>query len=168
MASDTPTRQPRNVLPDLVIPALALAFTAYYLTTITEVPWLAQASAVTVSCLLILAIAAYAVRTASRIAHGSETIRLPELTLVSMVTVRRFALLTLAVAYVLLIGNLGFTLTTTVFIFLAIIVLSSAANWRRAALMSVGCSAAGYLVFIYFFKTRFPMGFIEKTLQGLF
>ena len=48
MKVDDPKQRPRNVLPDLVIPLLALAFTGYYLTTITEVPWIAQASAVVV------------------------------------------------------------------------------------------------------------------------
>ena len=41
-----PPREPRNILPDFIIPAMALAFTIYYLTTITEVPWISQASAV--------------------------------------------------------------------------------------------------------------------------
>jgi len=49
MNVDDPKQRPRNVLPDLIIPVLALAFTIYYLTTITEVPWIAQASAITVS-----------------------------------------------------------------------------------------------------------------------
>ncbi len=167
MSSDSSAPKPRNVLPDLVIPALALGFTGYYLTTITEVPWIAQASAVTVSCLLALAIAAYLVRTVYRISRGTEIIRLPKLTPVPLVSVRRLSLLALAIAYVALIETFGFTLTTMVFIFLGVILLSSLSNWRAAALMAIGCSAAGYVVFIYFFKTRFPMGYVEKVLQAL-
>ena len=56
---DPAANPPRNVLPDLIIPALALAFAVYYLTTITEVPWIAQASAVVVSGLLLVAILAF-------------------------------------------------------------------------------------------------------------
>ena len=52
-ASNQNARAPKNVLPDLIIPVMALAFAIYYLTTITEVPWIAQASAVVVSGLLL-------------------------------------------------------------------------------------------------------------------
>lgn len=168
MASDSPEKTPRNVLPDLVIPALALAFTAYYLTTITEVPWISQASAVTVSCLLVLAIAAYLIRTAYRIKGGRETIAFTGPVGALGVTAQRIALLVLTIAYVALIEILGFTVTTTVFIFVGVILLSSPANWRSAALISVCCSITGYVVFIYFFETRFPKGYIENTLQALF
>ena len=46
----------KNVLPDLIIPCLAFIFTLYYLSTITEAPWIAQASAILVGSLLILLI----------------------------------------------------------------------------------------------------------------
>lgn len=49
-------------MPDCIIPALALVFTLYYLTTITEVPWISQASAFVVSGLLLLSILAFVIR----------------------------------------------------------------------------------------------------------
>ena len=167
MDSDDSRKRPRNVLPDLVIPLLALAFTGYYLTTITEVPWIAQASAVTVGCLLVLAIAAYFIRTACRIKRGSEIIAIPGPARALDVSLRRIGLLALTIAYVALIETFGFTLTTVVFIFLGIVLLSSLANWKTAALVSVCCSVTGYVVFIYFFETRFPRGPVENALQGL-
>ena len=168
MDSDDPRQRPRNVLPDLAIPLVALVFTGYYLTTITEVPWIAQASAVTVSGLLILAIAAYLIRTAYRIKRGSEIIAIPGPSRGLGISLRRAALLVLTISYVALIETLGFTLTTAVFIFLGIVLLSSLANWKTAALVSLCCSIAGYVVFIYFFETRFPKGPVETALKGLF
>ena len=168
MNADDPKQRPRNVLPDLIIPVLALAFTIYYLTTITEVPWIAQASAITVSCLLVAAIVAYFIRTAYRIKRGSEVIVLPGPPPSLDVSLRRAGLLALTIAYVALIESLGFTLTTLIFIFLGILVLSSWSNWKVAALVSVSCSVTGYVVFIYFFGTRFPRGPIENALKGLF
>jgi len=168
MNADDLKQRPKNVLPDLIIPFLALAFTGYYLTTITEVPWTSQASAVTVSCLLIATIVAYFIRTAYRIKRGSEVIALPGSSRNPDVSLRRAGLLALTIAYVALIDSLGFTLTTLVFIFLGIIVLSSWSNWKAAALVSVICSVSGYVVFIYFFQTRFPRGPVENALQGLF
>lgn len=167
MPSERRASKPRNVLPDLVIPLLALGFTAYYLTTITEVPWISQASAVIVSGLLVLTIAAYLVRTALRIRRGTEVIAFPEPIGLTEVTIRRAALLALTIAYVALIETLGFTITTMAFVFLGIVVLSSARNWKSAAIVAVTCSVAGYVVFIYFFETRFPRGPIENALKGL-
>ncbi|TFH43486.1 MAG: hypothetical protein E4H01_11990, partial [Lysobacterales bacterium] len=125
MNSDNSGKVPRNILPDLVIPVLALGFTGYYLTTIAEVPWISQASAMVVSALLVATILAYFVRTAYRIKRGTETIAIPRLSLAHGISLRRVGLLALTVAYVALIETLGFTLTTTVFIFLGIVLLSS-------------------------------------------
>ena len=63
---------PKNVLPELIIPAMALLFAIYYLTTITDVPWIAQASAVLVSSLLIVSILAFCVRIVFRVRAGRE------------------------------------------------------------------------------------------------
>lgn len=167
MAQDSPRKSPRNVLPDLVIPLLALGFTGYYLTTITEVPWISQASAVTVSCLLVIAIVAYFARTIVRIRRGSEYIGIPDTPFVSDTTIRRALLLGLTIAYVWVIDTLGFTITTTAFVFLGIVVLSSVQNWKNALLVSVCCSVTGYVVFIYFFETRFPRGPIENALKAM-
>lgn len=166
MDSDRPSK-PRNALPDLIIPILALVFTAYYLTTITEVPWIAQASAITVSCLLVVAILVYFARTAVRVKEKRETLEWRTLWFDRVAGAKRIALLVLTVIYVIVLEPLGFTLATTVFLFLGIVLLSSVGNWRRAAIISVSCSVAGYVVFIYFFKTRFPKGIIETTLAGL-
>ena len=142
-------------------------FTIYYLTTITEVPWIAQASAITVSGLLLLSIGAFAIRTATRINKGREYISWKSLNIDGVYMLRRAILLAMTIAYVWFLDVLGFTLTTTVFFFCGIILLSSIANWRNALLVALSCSTLGYVVFIYFFKTRFPRGIIENFLKGL-
>jgi hypothetical protein len=168
--NDEQSGRPKNVLPDLIIPAMALAFSIYYLTTITEVPWIAQASAVLVSILLMLSILAFAIRTIFRIRTGTEELRIESRIYDLPLQVRRAGLLLLAVGYVFFIDSLGFTLSTLVFLFLAIILLSSAANWKKAAMVSMICSVLGYLVFILIFETRFPKGpieyFLERTINA--
>jgi hypothetical protein len=161
----------RNVLPDCIIPAVALAFAIYYLTTITEVPWISQASAIFVSCLLLLSIIAFVIRTTWRVRRQQETLRLQgsfqDLFGYMPTSARRIALLALVIAYVWVIESLGFTLTTFIFVFAAIVLLSSLANWKKALTISLSCSIIGYVVFIYFFKTRFPSGLIEDWLKGI-
>lgn len=166
-----PEQKPRNILPDCIIPALALAFTVYYLTTITEVPWISQASAIVVSGLLTLSIAAYVIRSVWRLRAGREVLRF-EGTGHSLVgprrtALRRLGLLAMAIGYVWFIDSLGFIVTTFVFVIAAILLLSSLANWKRALALALSCSIIGYVVFIYFFKTRFPAGPIEIWLQGV-
>jgi len=166
-----PPQEPRNILPDCIIPALALGFTIYYLTTITEVPWISQASAIVVGCLLTLSVLAFALRSAWRIRRREETLRLAGSLHIMLdrvpVSSRRIGLLLLAIAYVLVIDSLGFTLTTFAFIFVAILLLSSLANWKRALAVSSSSALIGYFVFVYLFETRFPSGPIEDWLRGL-
>lgn len=146
---------------------MALCFAIYYLTTITEVPWIAQASAVLVSGLLLLSILAFAIRTALRIRAGTEVVEFKGLVGNRTLLVKRIGLLVLAVTYVWIIDTLGFTLTTLAFLFLAIIWLSSLANWRKALMVSVMCSLIGYVVFILIFETRFPKGPVENLVESL-
>ena len=166
-----PQHKPRNILPDCIIPLIALVFTLYYLTTITEVPWISQASAVIVSALLLLSILAFVIRSTWRIRHQQETLEiagaLHDLLGFMPISVKRIALLLLAIAYVWFIDSLGFTLTTFIFVFSAILLLSSRYNWKNALMVSLSSSIIGYMVFIYFFKTRFPEGLIENWLKGI-
>jgi len=163
--------QPKNVLPELVIPALAFVFTLYYLTTITEVPWIAQASAVTVSTLLLLSIVIFAIRTFIRVRRGTEVISFADtcrdLSNQRKITRSRIVLLLLTIAYLLVLPYAGFTLSTFVFVFAGIVTLSSFANWLPALCLASACSILGYVVFIHLFKTRFPLGPIENLLKGL-
>jgi len=158
-------------MPDCIIPIIALIFTIYYLTTITDVPWISQASAMVVSGLLLLSILAFVLRSFWRIQRGEETIRLQGvlqlLTGDRDIRLKRLALLILAIGYVGFIENLGFTLSTLVFVFAGIVVLSSWSNWKKALIISLSCSFLGYVIFIYLFKTRFPSGLIENLLKGL-
>lgn len=160
---------PKNILPDCIIPGMAVCFTIYYLTTITEVPWISQASAIVVSSLLMLSIAAFFIRSVARIRKGEETFRL-SLDIPSElvgINIKRGILFLLTIGYVWIIDSWGFTITTFCFIFLAILLLSSLENWKKAFLVAVSCSTVGYIVFIYFFKTRFPRGPIENWLKAL-
>ena len=169
--NNEPQQRPRNILPDCIIPALALAFTVYYLTTITEVPWISQASAIVVSGLLLLSIMAFVIRSVWRIRQQQETLQIEgafhHLLGYMPISLKRIAMLLLAVAYVWFIDSLGFTLSTFIFVFIGIVLLSSLANWRNALIVSLSCSVIGYIVFIYLFKTRFPAGPIEHWLKGI-
>lgn len=162
------TSSPKNVLPDLIIPVMALIFTGYYLTTIVDVPWIAQASAMLVSVLLVAAIVAYGIRTIVRVRQGQEFLALDFRTLDRATTVKRLVLLALTLGYVMVIEHAGFTITTFAFVLLGVLCLSGLERWRSALAVSLTCSVLGYIVFIHFFQTRFPRGPIETFLKGVF
>ena len=110
-------------------------------------------------------------RSYRRIKRGEETLKAERKLFTDdhAVNLKRILLLALAICYVWLIESWGFTLTTFCFLFLGIVLLSSLRNWLNALLVAFACSATGYIVFIYFFKTRFPAGLLEdwlKTLAG--
>ncbi len=177
-SEELPDSAPRNVLPELIIPALALVFAIYYLTTITEVPWIAQASAMLVSFLLLLSIIAFAIRTIYRIRTGSEYLGLSDsftaLRVNGVANVKRAVLFALTVLYILLLPLLGFSLATFLLIFIGIIILShkqslfsvSIAEVLRAFFIALVCTVVGYVAFIHLFKTRFPFGPVENLIKG--
>jgi len=71
------------------------------------------------------------------------------------------------IAYVWFLEDLGFTLSTFVFLILAILLLSSLANWKKALAIALAASVIGYVVFIFVFETRFPKGPIERTIEEM-
>lgn len=160
----------RNILPECIIPVMALCFTVYYLTTITEVPWISQASAVVVSSLLMLTLIAFAIRSAVQIRRGQATLRLDlpgrRMSDGAVINIKRVVLLLLSIGYVWIIDRWGFTITTFFFLFFGILLLSSLANWKKALIVALSCSVIGYVVFIFIFETRFPRGPVEELLKG--
>ena len=62
---------------------------------------------------------------------------------------------------------LGFTLSAIIFLFFAIILLSSLKNWKNALIISLSCSLMGYFIFIYIFNTQFPRGVFENFIERI-
>jgi len=75
-------------------------------------------------------------------------------------------LLVLTIAYIALIEWSGFTLTTLVYLFLAMLLLG--ADRMRALWVSLAYAIGGYLLFIAAFDTRFPAGPFESLMKGIF
>ena len=157
----------KNVLPDLIIPFLALIFTVYYLTTITEAPWIAQASAIVVGSILILLILIFFIKTFFMVRKKKEIISLSKLNIDKTTTFKRLTLLILALFFTIFLEFLGFTLSAIIFLFFAIILLSSLKNWKNALIISLSCSLIGYFIFIYIFNTQFPRGAFENFIERI-
>ncbi len=160
--------EPRSIGGELIIPVAALAFTVYYITTIIDVPWTAQVSALFVGGILILLLLIFFIRTAVSLGRGEVSLRVGEIVEPVLFVPRRIVLLALTIGYVLLIQWAGFTITTFVFLLLAMLLLNEGRNKRLILILSVAFSIGGWLLFIVAFETRFPAGPFEQFMKGLF
>ena len=157
----------KNVLPDLIIPCLALIFTIYYLTTITEAPWIAQASAIVVGSLLLLLIGFFFIKTFFMVRKGIEDISFSNIHIEKPLLFKRLVLLFLTLCFTFFLEFLGFTLSAIIFLFFSIVLLSSINNWKNALIISISCSLIGYFIFIYLFNTQFPRGAFENFIERI-
>ena len=80
----------------------------------------------------------------------------------------RLALIGLTILFSIAIDWGGFTLTSFVYMALAMTILNRGRHKLRAVLIAACFSLAGYLLFIVAFQIRFPQGPFEILMQGVF
>jgi hypothetical protein len=72
------------------------------------------------------------------------------------------------VAYIFVVPWLGFTLTTFLFLALAMTVLNGGRSKGFIAALSAVLAIGGWLLFVVAFETRFPAGPFEMLMQRIF
>ena len=77
-------------------------------------------------------------------------------------------LLLLTGAYVFFVRWAGFTLTTFLFIALAMLLLGEGRKKGLVVGLAATLSLGGFLLFVVAFETRFPEGPFEKLIRSLF
>ena len=159
---------PRAIGGELIIPVAALLFTIYYFTTIIDVPWSAQVSAFFIGTILILLIIIFTIRTVLALRRSEVSLRLGEILEPVSFIPRRIALAALTIGYSVFIGWAGFTLTTFVFLALAMLVLNEGRRKGLIFTMAAVFAIGGWLLFIVAFETRFPAGPFELLMKGMF
>lgn len=158
----------KGVGADLLIPGAALVFTLYYFSTIWNSPWTAQVSAFFIGSILIFLIAVYAVKIGVALYRREVHLEFGELLSPRSVLFPRIGLLLATVFYVVLIQWGGFTLTTGLFLFAAMLILGHGRRKRLITALSAILALSGYLLFIVAFDTRFPRGPFEQFMSWLF
>ena len=99
--------------------------------------------------------------------RGKESISISNLILDKPSSLKRLALLILTLCFTFFLEFLGFTLSAIIFLFFAIVLLSSIKNWKNALIISLSCSLIGYFIFIYIFNTQFPRGAFENFVERI-
>ena len=169
MQDETEASQPRKraLGAELVIPVAALAFTIYYFYTIYRGA-LDGAS----QCLLhrhdpYHSIAGFIALTFRWVAKGEGDWSFHTLFEPHDYVKLRVALFALTVGYIVVISFLGFTITTFLFLLLAMLLLNRGRRAKLALALSAILSVGGYLLFVVAFDTNFPEGPFENLMNGI-
>lgn len=152
---------------ELVIPVGALVFTLYYFYTILEAPWTAQASAFFIGTILIVLVLIFIGLTFRWVAKGEGDWSFHTLFEPHDYVKIRLGLLALTVGYIAVISFLGFTITTFLFLVLAMLLLNRGRRAKLSLTLAAILSVGGYLLFIVAFDTNFPEGPFEFLMNGI-
>lgn len=165
--SESGGRQPLGS--DLIIPVAAIVFTLYYFYSIIDTPWTAQVSAFFNGSILLLLCAVSIVALALKVRRGQATLGFDALLEPVEVMPRRAVLFLLTVGYILCIDWAGFTITTFVFLTLAMLLLSGRGRRNRLfiVLLSAVLAIGGYLLFVVAFERHFPEGPFERAFKAM-
>ena len=164
---NAPPEPKEEVGGELIIPAAALAFTLYYFSTILDSPWTAQVNAFMVGTFLIAAILVFVVLKLRLVVAGKATMGASNILAPRHILKKRTAYVGLCLFYLLAIEWVGFTLTTFLFLWSAMVLLNDGNRIGFSVVMATIMAMVGYAVFIALFETRLPHGLIEKSLAGL-
>ena len=152
---------------ELVIPVMAIVFTIYYFTTIWNSPWTAQVSAFLVGGILLLTCGLFLIRCVIWLVRGEGTLGFGNLVNMEDVRTGRIGLFATTIGFCLLIGPLGFTLTTFLFLLASMTILGRAKRMGLVVVLSAVISLIGWAVFILAFETRFPRGAFETFMEAM-
>jgi hypothetical protein len=149
---------------DLVIPALALGFAAYFFWSITELAWEAKANGVIIGTALVVLTLLQVLRIAVRVAKGEATLATGPLWEPTDVIGKRIGMVLVTIAFIALLQVLGLTLALLLAMAAALLIMGV-----RKPLTVLGISgavaAAAYILFIAVLDAAFPHGVIEKLLS---
>lgn len=166
-----PEREPgpkRQIGSELIIPVLALGFTAYYFSTILDSPWTAQVNAFLVGSILIVLVLAFFGLCIRELWRGRATMAVSKLVEPRHLVPRRAGFIGLTLAYLVVLNWLGFTLTTFLFLAGSMLLLGGGKRPVLCLALSALMSGIGYAAFIALFETRLPKGPIERLVAALF
>lgn len=151
---------------DLVIPALALAFAAYFFVSIDDLSWEAKANGVIIGWALVALVVAQLARIAVRVARGRADLGFHALLLPRDVFAKRLGLVVITIVFIATLKWLGVTLGIFLGL-LASLYLLGIRNPRLLVGVSAVSAAIVYLLFIAILDSAFPHGPIEDAIAAL-
>jgi hypothetical protein len=152
---------------DWVLPALAVAFAAYFLVSVSDLVWEARATGTLVAAALLLLVGIQGVRSAVQLARGHARLAFGGLLGEPVVARERVLIVLLCALFIVAVPYLG--TTPGLFLLTAALMRALRAGSWRATFATSGLIAAGaYLLFIALLDSRLPRGPFERLLGTLF
>ena len=151
---------------DLIIPALAVAFTTYYLVSTANLTWEAKANGVVIGVLLYALIAVQLVRIGLRVARGEATLGFGDRFAMTTPQRQRIALVVITALFIIVLPWVGVSISLFATMFASMWVLGER-DWRMLIGVSIGTTATVYLLFVSFLQTRLPTGPVESLVERL-
>ena len=148
---------------DLVIPALALAFAAYFFFSIADLAWEAKANGVVIGGVLVALIAIQLVRVGLQLARRSASASLEALWEPRDALGKRVGMVLVTVIFIATLKWLGLTLGLLLALFAALWIMG--ARGKALVILPLAVAAAAYLLFVVLLQTDIPHGPIEKLLS---
>jgi len=145
---------------DLVIPALALGFAAYFFVSIADLAWEAKANGMVIGGILVLLVAIQLARIAIRVVKGRASLGLSDLWEPREVLGKRVGMVLVTIAFIATLSWLGLTLGLLLSLFAALWIMG--ARGKALAIIPVVVAAAAYLLFVYLLQSDIPHGPIER------
>jgi hypothetical protein len=150
---------------ELIIPALAVAFTSYFFWTVAELNWEAKANGIVVGGILFFLVALLLLRIGVQVARGEASLAI-DLGGWTEENRRRLALLVLAVLFLLILPPLGTSISLALMLFASMWVMG-ARHWPSLIGVSVAMPLLVWASLMVFIGTRLPQGPFERFLFAL-
>jgi hypothetical protein len=147
---------------DLVIPALALGFAAYFFVSIADLAWEAKANGVVIGGILVGLIAIQLVRIAIRVLKGEASLRFNRLWEPREALWKRVGMVLVTVAFIATLNWLGLTLGLLLALFAALWLMG--VRGKPLVILPLAVSLAAYLLFVVLLQSDIPHGPIERLL----
>ena len=148
---------------DLVIPALALGFAAYFFVSIADLAWEAKANGVIIGGILVSLIALQVVRIGIRVAKREADLGFSPLWEPREALGKRAGMVVITVAFIATLNWLGLTLGLLLALFAALWIMG--ARGKTLAIVPLAVAIAAYLLFVVLLHSDIPHGPIERLLS---
>jgi hypothetical protein len=148
---------------DLVIPALALGFAAYFFVSIADLAWEAKANGVVIGGILVGLIAIQLVRVTIGVLKGEASLKFNLLWEPREALGKRVGMVLVTVAFIATLNWFGLTLGLLLALFAALWIMG--VRGKPLAILPVAVALAAYLLFVVLLQSDIPHGPIERLLS---
>ena len=148
---------------DLVIPALALGFAAYFFVSIADLAWEAKANGVIIGGVLVFLVAIQVAKIVIQLARGRASLGFVALWAPRDALAKRIGLVGVTIAFIATLKWLGLTLGMLLALFAALWIMG--ARGKALVLIPIAVAAAVYLLFVMLLQSDIPHGPVEKLLS---